>query len=101
MIFIVALLLFGPKQLPNLGRTLGRALAEFRRASNDLQRTLEEEVRAEELREIGKEAREAAQLPNVLSPEAQVEALTGGVTAQASQESAAEGTDDTPKEGAP
>ncbi len=74
MIFIVALLLFGPKQLPNLGRTLGRALAEFKRASNDLQRTLEEEVRAEELRAVGKEVREATQLPTVLSPEEQAQA---------------------------
>ncbi|MGC8916836.1 MAG: Sec-independent protein translocase protein TatB [Thermoanaerobaculum sp.] len=77
MIFIIALILFGPKQLPNLGRTLGRALAEFKRASNDLQRTLEEEVRAEELREVGKEVREAAQLPQILSPEEQ--ARTAGL----------------------
>jgi sec-independent protein translocase protein TatA len=78
MIFIIALLLFGPKQLPNLGRTLGRALAEFRRASNDLQRTLEEEVRAEELREVGKEVAEATKLPLVLSPEEQARAASGG-----------------------
>lgn len=75
MIFIVALLLFGPKQLPNLGRTLGRALAEFKRASNDLQRTLEEEVRAEELREVGEEVKEATQLPQVLSPEEQAKVM--------------------------
>jgi TatA/E family protein of Tat protein translocase len=68
MIFVIALLLFGPKQLPNLGRTLGRALAEFKRASNDLQRTLEEEVRAEELRSVGQEVAEATRLPQVLSP---------------------------------
>lgn len=78
MIFIVALLLFGPKQLPNLGRSLGRALAEFKRASNDLQRTLEEEVRAEELREVGKEVREATQLPHVLSPEEQAHVFKTG-----------------------
>lgn len=76
MIFIIALLLFGPKQLPHLGRTLGRALAEFKRASNDLQRTLEEEVRAEELRAVGREVTEATRLPQVLSPQAQEE-LTG------------------------
>ncbi|MDW7968618.1 MAG: Sec-independent protein translocase protein TatB [Thermoanaerobaculum sp.] len=71
MIFIIALLLFGPKQLPHLGRTLGRALAEFKRASNDLQRTLEEEVRAEELRAVGQEVREATHLPHVLAVEEQ------------------------------
>ncbi|MFN3412442.1 MAG: Sec-independent protein translocase protein TatB [Thermoanaerobaculum sp.] len=78
MIFIVALLLFGPKQLPNLGRTLGRALAEFKRASNDLQRTLEEEVRAEELREVGKEVKEATQVPQVLSLEEQAQVIATG-----------------------
>jgi sec-independent protein translocase protein TatA len=51
MIFAVALLLFGPKKLPEIGRTIGKALAEFRRASNELQRSLEEEVAAHELRE--------------------------------------------------
>ena len=40
-IFIVALVLFGPKKLPELGRTLGKALSEFRRAKNELKNTLE------------------------------------------------------------
>lgn len=44
-IFILALLIFGPRKLPELGRTLGKALAEFRRASTDLRRTFEEEMR--------------------------------------------------------
>lgn len=84
MIFIVALLLFGPKQLPSLGRALGRALAEFKRASNDLQRTLEEEVRAEELRTLSREVRETTQLPSVLSPEDQKRGVTGGETGPSS-----------------
>jgi TatA/E family protein of Tat protein translocase len=50
MIFVVALLLFGPKKLPEIGKSLGRALGEFKRATNDLQRSLEEEVAAEDLR---------------------------------------------------
>ncbi len=50
MIFIVALLLFGPRKLPEIGRTVGKALSEFRRASNDLKRTLEDEVAADDLR---------------------------------------------------
>lgn len=78
MIFIIALLLFGPKQLPNLGRTLGKALGEFKRASNDLQRTLEEEVRAEELRAVSREVREATTVPSVLFPEDQKRGLKGG-----------------------
>lgn len=40
-IFLIALLLFGPKKLPELGRTLGKALTEFRRAKNELKSTFE------------------------------------------------------------
>jgi sec-independent protein translocase protein TatA len=44
VIFIVALLVFGPKKLPELGKSLGRGLAEFKRASDDLKRTIEDEI---------------------------------------------------------
>lgn len=44
LILLVVLLVFGPKRLPEVGRTIGKGLAEFRRASNDLKRSLEEEV---------------------------------------------------------
>ncbi|MEW5977771.1 MAG: TatA/E family twin arginine-targeting protein translocase [Acidobacteriota bacterium] len=46
IILVVALIVFGPRKLPELGRSLGKGLAEFRRASNELRNTLEEEVRA-------------------------------------------------------
>ncbi len=59
MIFAVALLLFGPRKLPEIGRTIGKALGEFRRASNDLQRSLEEEVAADELRQARREINDA------------------------------------------
>ena len=45
VIFLLALLLFGPKKLPELGRLIGRGLSEFRRASTDLRATIEDEVR--------------------------------------------------------
>ena len=48
VIFIVALLVFGPRKLPDLGRSLGKGLAEIKKASNELKRTWEEEVRSEE-----------------------------------------------------
>ena len=44
VIFLVALVLFGPKKLPELGKTLGKALTEFRRASTDLKATFEREM---------------------------------------------------------
>jgi len=44
VIFLVALLVFGPKKLPELGRSIGRGLAEFKRASDDLKRTIEDEI---------------------------------------------------------
>ena len=48
IIFVIALIIFGPRKLPELGRTLGKSLSEFRRASNDLKNTLEEEIRLDE-----------------------------------------------------
>ena len=50
IIFIVALIVFGPRKLPELGRSLGKGLAEFKRASNELRNTLDEEIKHEERR---------------------------------------------------
>ena len=58
MIFIVGLLLFGPRKMPQLGRSIGRALGEFRRASNEFKRTVEDEVASEEIRSVEKEIRD-------------------------------------------
>ena len=44
VIFVVALLVFGPKRLPDLGRSLGRGIAEFRRASTDLKNSIDREI---------------------------------------------------------
>ncbi len=57
MIFIVGLLLFGPRKMPQIGRSIGRALGEFRRASNEFKRTVEDEVSAEEIRSVEEELR--------------------------------------------
>ena len=50
IIFVIALIIFGPRKLPELGRSLGKSLAEFKRASNELKSTLDEEIRSEERR---------------------------------------------------
>ena len=51
IIFVIALIIFGPRKLPELGRSLGKSLAEFKKASNELRSTLEEEIRIEEQKE--------------------------------------------------
>jgi sec-independent protein translocase protein TatA len=50
IIFVIALIIFGPRKLPELGKSLGRSINEFRKASNELRSTLEDEVRIEEQR---------------------------------------------------
>jgi TatA/E family protein of Tat protein translocase len=65
IIFVIALIVFGPRKLPQLGKSLGKSIAEFKRASNELRSTLEEEIRVEETRReimepiesIGREAK--------------------------------------------
>jgi TatA/E family protein of Tat protein translocase len=51
VIFLLALVLFGPKKLPEIGRQIGKLLAEFRRASNDFKIQIDEELRAMEQQE--------------------------------------------------
>jgi len=51
LILVVALIVFGPRKLPEIGKSMGKMMAEFRKASQDFQRTIEEEVEAEKLRE--------------------------------------------------
>jgi TatA/E family protein of Tat protein translocase len=109
MIFIVALVLFGPKQLPEIGRTIGKAMGEFRRATNDLQRSLEEEVAASDLRQVGREVRELGQSiknaaaidPNLLSPVLPEAALGATSPTEAPAAPAPEGESAPPDAGPP
>lgn len=52
LIFAVALIVFGPRKLPEIGRTLGKALSEFKKATDDLKGSIEREVRADELKQL-------------------------------------------------
>jgi sec-independent protein translocase protein TatA len=51
IIFVLALIIFGPRKLPELGKSLGKGLAEFKKASNELKQTWEDEVRLEKEKE--------------------------------------------------
>ena len=66
-IFLLALVLFGPKKLPELGRQLGKALAEFKKASNEFKSQLEMEMMNIELEERAKQQPEPA--PKILPAE--------------------------------
>ena len=55
VLFVLALLLFGPKKLPMIAKQIGKALNEFKRASNELKNTLDEEIRIEEQRSTEKQ----------------------------------------------
>jgi Tat protein translocase TatB subunit len=54
LIFVVALIVFGPRKLPDIGKSLGKMMGEFRRASNDFKSTIESEVESEKIREAMK-----------------------------------------------
>src|SRR5262249_7668972 len=64
VIFILALLLFGPKKLPELGRTIAKAMGEFRRASSELKATFDREMKSLEQETQLKEITSAAQYDN-------------------------------------
>ena len=51
VLFVLALLLFGPRRLPEIGKTIGKAVAEFRKASHDFRTSLEREVEVEKLKD--------------------------------------------------
>lgn len=66
IILIIALIIFGPRKLPELGKSLGRSLAEFKRASNELRNSLEEEIRIEDQRSKTEAAKAAAPPPETV-----------------------------------
>lgn len=69
IIFVIALIIFGPRKLPELGRSLGKSLAEFKRASNELKSTLEEEIRIEEQQQKTESAKAVSSAPVAAEPQ--------------------------------
>ena len=67
IILTLALIIFGPRKLPELGRSLGKSLGEFKRASNELRNTLDEEIRLEEERSAQRAA--APPAPTIVTPD--------------------------------
>jgi len=96
VIFVIALVVFGPKKLPELGKALGKGIAEFKRATEEVKETIEHEVRtAEHAIEMNKikaavegttqEQQQAAAQPGTAQPSAPSD---GSAPAQASAEPA-------------
>jgi len=73
VIFVIALIIFGPRKLPELGRSLGKSINEFKRASNELKSTLEEEIRVDEQRTAAK----APETPTPSAPDSSVSRSSG------------------------
>jgi TatA/E family protein of Tat protein translocase len=67
VILSIALLVFGPKKLPEVGRSIGRALREFRKTSDEIKERIEEEIQAEEFRDMEKSIK--SEYDDITSPE--------------------------------
>jgi sec-independent protein translocase protein TatA len=61
VLFVLALLLFGPRRLPEIGRTIGKAVAEFRKATQEFRSSLEREVEIEKIKDETRSAQAAVQ----------------------------------------
>ena len=68
VILTIALIVFGPRKLPELGRSLGRSLNEFKRASNELRNTLDEEIRIEDAKSAERQKPPESPTPRPVEP---------------------------------
>src|SRR5262245_44365381 len=89
-IFILALLIFGPKKLPQIGRTIGKGMAEFRRASTELQRAVNSELDEPPAQPAWRAAAQPQPAIAALTGAPPAGAVAQGATADAAPEPAAE-----------
>lgn len=95
LIFVLVLIVFGPRKIPEIGRTLGKALGEFRKATDDLKSTIEREVRLEELQKITPPSLESLVTPS--ESVSRSEPVTETATAATAAETPAEPATTTPE----
>ena len=69
LIFVIALLVFGPKKLPEIGRSVGKALREFKKTSEEIKGRIEEEIEASEIKDIRKDIQAGRRRHQVRSQE--------------------------------
>jgi sec-independent protein translocase protein TatA len=96
LILVIALIVFGPKKLPEVGRSLGKAMREFKRTTEEIKGKFEEQINAEEFKDlksglegIKAEIKSATELP------AEIKDLTRDIT-PARTETGATGAGETP-----
>ncbi len=95
-IFLLALIIFGPKKLPEIGRQIGKALGEFKRASNEFKWQLEAEMRQLEL-----EAEREKETKTTAAPAPVLQAPVGTILNTEAQSLPANGNQPPASESAP
>lgn len=98
MIMLLALLLFGPRKLPEIGKQVGKALGEFRRASNDLKRSIQDEMDKAQagLDSISSDLKPDLKLDLNVEPKPEAPAVAPAAGAVAQQKAAEPGAPSTP-----
>ena len=82
LIFVIALIVFGPRKLPEIGKSVGRMMLEFRKASSDFRQTIETEIEADKLKQM------MAETPQLETPQALPAPVVEPADASVSREAA-------------
>lgn len=86
LVFVIALLVFGPKKLPEIGRSVGKALREFKKTSEEIKGRIEEEIEASEIKDIRKDIQ-----AGVDGIKSEVKSFTDDITKDAEKDETGEG----------